>query len=184
MKTPAAIVHPLYEKKTPDIKLLFDDINKEVAKEVCEWIIEANTAEKQPPMLTLIINSQGGSLCDAFAIIDVMEASKVMIKTIGLGQIQSSGLMIFLAGERGLRTITPNTSIMSHQYSWESVGKHHELLAATKEYDLSIKRMMSLYRKNTLLDDSKIKKYLLSSSDVYLSSEDALRYGICDLVAR
>jgi len=183
MKTQDTLAHPLYEKKNPAIKLLFDDIGKEIAKDVSDWIIEANTAEKQPTMLTLIINSQGGNLCDAFAIIDIMNASKIMIKTVGLGQIQSSGLMIFLAGAPGHRTITSNTSIMSHQYSWESVGKHHELMAAAKEYELSIGRMMNLYRKTTLLDDAKIKKYLLSTSDVYLSSEDALKYGICDVVA-
>jgi ATP-dependent Clp protease, protease subunit len=72
------------------------------------------------------------------------------IRTIGLGQIASAGLLIFASGSKGQRILTPNTSILSHQYSWGAFGKEHELFATVKEFDLTTKRMIAHY-KNVLV---------------------------------
>lgn len=172
------------EPTKANIYLLFDDITNESASRVCEWILNCNfSSQDKPDILNLIVNSTGGSLSDAYAIIDVMASSIIPIRTIGLGCVQSAGLMIFLAGTKGQRILTPNTSIMSHQYSWGSTGKHGELIAITKEYELIYNRMMNHYKKHTKLSESAIKKYLLPSEDVYLSAEDALKFKICDKIS-
>ena len=44
------------------------------------------------------------------------------------------GLSIFMSGQKGHRTLTPNTSILSHQWAWGSAGKEHELFATIKEF--------------------------------------------------
>ena len=120
---------------------------------------------------------------DAFALIDVMRSSKVAIKTVGLGSIASAGLMIFLAGSRGRRVLTPNTSILSHQFAWGSQGKAHELFATVKEFQLTEQRMIEHYKVATGLEDEVIRRVLLPPQDVYLSAQEALEYGICDHVA-
>lgn len=127
-----------------------------------------------------MICSEGGDLSVAFALIDVMRSSKIPIKTVGLGQIASCGLLIFLSGTAGRRILTPNTSVMSHQFSWGTEGKAHELFATMKEFDLTQKRMISLYQQTTGLDQDTIKEILLPAQDVYLSAEEALQYHICD----
>lgn len=171
------------ESTTPENrKLLFGDVDSSSAEDVCEWILDHNFSEDAPDILNLIINSPGGSLCDAFAIVDIMRTSRIPIKTIGIGQIASAGLIIFLAGAPGQRILTKNTSIMSHQYSWGSIGKHHELISVQKEYSLTFDRMLSHYKTNTNLSESEIEKYLLPSQDVYLSASEALAYGICDSI--
>ena len=114
--------------------LLMDDISLTTVKPVVEWIFEANFAEERPDLLNLIICSPGGDLNAAFALIDTMRGSAIPIRTIGLGQIASAGLMIFIAGDKGKRILTPNTSILSHQYSWGAFGKEHELFATVKEF--------------------------------------------------
>ena len=130
-----------------------------------------------------MICSEGGDMSAAFALIDVMRSSNIFIKTVGLGQIASAGLLIFLAGSPGRRTLTPNTSIMSHQYAWGSDGKHHELLATMKEFDLTQKRMVRHYVECTQLSEEDIKQYLLPPHDVYLSADEALKFGICDNIS-
>ena len=117
-------------------------------------------------------------------IIDVMRSSNIPIKTVGLGQIASAGLLIFLAGTPGRRTLTPNTSIMSHQYAWGSDGKHHELLATIREFELTQKRMVQHYIDCTGLSEDQIKQHLLPPHDVYLGADDALRLGICDHISQ
>jgi ATP-dependent Clp protease protease subunit len=148
-------------------------------------VIEANFCdpEERPDILNLLINSQGGSLTDAFAIIDVMKSSHLPIRTVGLGQIASAALMIFMAGTKGHRVLTPNTSILSHRWSGGGIGKSHELFAISKEFDLTSDRMFHHYKECTGLTDTVIKKYLLPPEDVYLTSEEALRHKICDKIA-
>lgn len=130
-----------------------------------------------------MICSEGGSVEDAFALIDVMKASSIPIKTVGLGCIASSGLLIFLAGHRGRRILTPNTSILSHQYSNYHEGKHHELFAIAKEHNLIQQRMLEHYREATGLDTDTILEKLLPASDIYLSAAEALDLNICDFIS-
>ena len=162
--------------------LLMGDINMESAKQTVEWIFEANFADTRPDMLNMIITSPGGDLNAAFAVIDTMKGSAIPIRTIGLGQIASAGLMIFLAGQKGERILTPNTSILSHQYTWGAFGKEHELFATVKEYDLTTKKVIEHYKKTTGLPEKKIREVLLPPQDVWLSPQEAKKLKICDVV--
>jgi ATP-dependent Clp protease protease subunit len=158
-------------------------IEHDTVKPVVEWILHENYVRKKKlKELILMICSEGGDLEPAFALIDVMKNSKIPIKTVGLGQIASCGLLIFLAGTPGRRVLTPNTSILSHQFSWGNEGKAHELFATVKEFELTQKRMLELYKDSTQLDEATIKSVLLPPQDVYLSAEEALAYNICDQI--
>lgn len=161
--------------------VLMGEIEADSVKPVIEWILHENYVKKKKlKELLLMICSEGGDLSVAFALIDVMRSSKIPIKTVGLGQIASCGLLIFLAGAAGRRVLTANTSVMSHQFSWGSEGKAHELFATIKEFELVQQRMVNLYKETTGLDEETIKTVLLPAQDVYLSAEEALSYGICD----
>lgn len=160
--------------------LMMEEISLATCKSAVEWILEANFTEERPEMLNLIITSPGGDLNAAFALIDVMRGSAIPVRTIGLGQIASAGLMIFIAGEKGQRILTPNTSILSHQYSWGAIGKEHELFAQIKEFDLTTKKVIDHYKRSTGLADKKIREVLLPPQDVWLSPIEAKKLGLCD----
>jgi len=157
-----------------------EEVSLSTCKNAVEWIFEANFAEERPEMLNLIITSPGGDLNAAFALVDVMRGSSIPIRTVGLGQVASAGLMIFIAGTNGQRILTPNTSILSHQYSWGAFGKEHELFAQIKEFDLTTKRMIAHYKKCTGLKEDQIREYLLPPQDIWLSSVEAKKLGLCD----
>ncbi len=160
------------------------EVNDDTIKPIIEWIlVENHVVKKKKKELLLMVCSEGGSVEDAFALIDVMKASSIPIKTVGLGCIASSGLMIFLAGHRGRRILTPNTSILSHQYSDVSEGKHHELFARAKEQNLVQQRMLEHYKEATGLESRIILEKLLPASDIYLSAEEALELNICDFIS-
>jgi ATP-dependent Clp protease protease subunit len=166
------------------IYVLMDDIDPESIKPVIEWILHENHVKKKKHKeLLLMVCSNGGNISEAFALIDVMRSSKIPVKTVGLGCIASCGLLIFLAGAQGRRVLTPNTSVLSHQFSWDVGGKAHELFATVKEFDLTQKRMIEHYRRSTGLDDDTIRRVLLPPQDVYLDAEEAMKYKICDAIA-
>lgn len=151
--------------------------------EAIRFILERNLMVKNiPTQIKMIINSEGGDLTSAFALIDTMKGSKIPIYTYGLGLIASCGLMTFIAGEKGKRFITKNTSILSHQFTWGSFGKEHELMAQVKEINILSDRIIKHYRKCTGLSEKQIKKYLLPSEDVWLTAKEAVQLGIADSI--
>ena len=168
--------------KDHNIYLFMDDFNSKAVQPVIEFILEKNLlpVSKKPKHLTLMICSPGGDMSTAMALIDIMRGSSIPIHTVGIGQISSCGVLTFMAGKNGHRTITPNTSILSHQWAWGSVGKQHELVAAQKEFSLTEERMIAHYKKCTGLDEKTIKKILLPAHDVWLTADEAVKYGIAD----
>ena len=164
------------------IYLFMDEITDVTCKDVITFIISKNLVKPYPKYLQLVINSGGCDLNSAFAVIDTMKGSAIPIYTVGLGLVASAAFAIFIAGEKGKRVLTPNTSILSHQYSWGIYGKEHELLATTKEYELTTQRMLNHYKKCTGLTEKKIREHLLPPQDVWLSATQAKKLGICDSV--
>ena len=163
--------------------IFMEDVTQESIKPLINWIIAENfNKEKKKKELTLGICSPGGDLNACFALVDVMKGSKIPIRTIGMGMIASCVLVMFISGEIGRRILTPNTSILSHQYSWGAYGKEHELFAQVKEYDLTTQRMISHYKKCTGLSEKDIRKYLLPPHDVWLSAKEAKKLGLCDSI--
>lgn len=165
------------------IYYLADEINMMTARDCVTWIMDSNLQKsKKKEHLTLMITSYGGDLSAAFAIIDVMRGSSIPVHTIGLGCIASAGLLTFISGAKGKRIITPNTSILSHQWSWGQAGKEHELIATMREFELTTLRMINHYKKCTGLTDKLVRERLLPPQDVWLSPDEALKYKLCDKV--
>jgi ATP-dependent Clp protease protease subunit len=108
--------------------------------------------------------------------------SRIPIHTVGLGMIASMGLLLFISGKKGKRVLTPNTLIMSHQWSSFFWGKEHELLAAQKEQKSLSDMIMRHYKKHTGLTEKKIRELLLPAHDVWLTAKEAKALGICDEV--
>jgi ATP-dependent Clp protease protease subunit len=165
-------------------KTFMGDVSQDSMKPIIDWIIAENLNKdvgvKKHKELTLAICSRGGDLSSCFALVDVMKGSKIPIRTIGMGMIASCGLLMFISGEKGKRILTPNTSILSHQYSWGNYGKEHELFAQVKEYDLTTERMINHYKKCTGLTEKEIREHLLPPQDIWLSAKEAKKLGLCD----
>ena len=163
--------------------IFMGEVSMETMSPIINWIVASNfTKEKQHKELTLGICSPGGDLNACFALLDVMMGSKIPIRTIGMGMIASCGLLMFITGTKGKRILTPNTSILSHQYTWGSFGKEHELFATVKEFDLTTNRLLTHYKKCTGLTEKMIREKLLPPHDVWLDSKQAKKLGLCDKV--
>lgn len=169
-----------------NVYLFMDGFTSTSVRPVIDFILRKNFAPAglRPDHLTLVINSPGGDVNAAFALIDIMKGSAIPIHTVGIGLIASCGLLTFMSGEKGHRMLTPNTSILSHQYSWGSRGKEHELIGIVREFELASERMMALYKKCTGLSEYKIKECLLPPTDRWLSAEEAVEYGIADEIRK
>ena len=160
------------------------EVNNENISPIVEWILHENyISKKKRKELLLMICSEGGDMGAAFALIDVMRSSAIPIKTVGLGMIASAGLLVFISGTKDRRVLTPNTSILSHQFSWSNEGKAHELFATMREFELTQQRMLNHYRLCIGLSDDEIRQHLLPPNDVWLSATDAMSLNVCDHIS-
>jgi ATP-dependent Clp protease protease subunit len=161
------------------ILYLSGEFKKENIDTIIESILYLNNDNRVKEII-LIINSVGGYVGDAFALIDVMEMSKKKIITIGSGYICSCGLLTFMAGDE--RKISDKAMILSHQYSAGKEGKYHELVGKRKFEDYLSERLISHYAKHTKKSRTLIKKELLSETDKWLTPAESVKYGLADKI--
>jgi len=161
------------------IFFLTGDIDEESTQEVMEWIHYENLTSKKKK-LTLFINSGGGNLYDAFALIDVMRASCIPIETVGVGSIMSAAFLIFVCGVK--RYIAPNASIMCHEYSETVEGKHHDIMSSMKEAELCNAKMLDILVDQCKMTDEEVAEKLLNPTDVYLTPDELLAIGGADAI--
>lgn len=162
--------------------MLFGGIDQHTAYETCEFIIKANILQAAEHPLTLLINSEGGHVNDGFAIIDVMETSRLPVQTVGTGLIASMALLILTAGHKGTRTLTKNTEIMAHQWMGGMEGKFHELMAVTNEHIRLKGLFVEHFIRHSNMNEKQINDILFAPSDRWLTPQECKKYGLVDRV--
>jgi ATP-dependent Clp protease protease subunit len=155
------------------------DIDESSVGAAIKWILYENL-QGEGRTLTLYINSTGGDLYQAFALIDVMRNSPHVIRTIGVGAVMSAAFLIFACGDKKHRYASSNTSFMCHQFTSGMDAKYHDLKAEMKETELLNEKMINILMETTGLIKSKVKAKLLPASDVYLTAEEVLDFCIAD----
>jgi len=169
---------------------LFSDVDQEKTAELTQLLIylnEINKAEKDEKKkkpIDFYISTYGGSADDMFALYDLMEIVKedTVIKTIGLGKVMSAGVLLLAAGTHGERRIGKNCRVMVHNVI---AGNHGSLPNLTNELE-AIQQLQDDYVEalvqNTKLSKKKLKKLLNEKVNIYLTAEEAVEYGIADII--
>jgi ATP-dependent Clp protease protease subunit len=161
--------------------MITGDINDESVDKAIRWLLYENaTSDTTPKTLTLYINSTGGSLTDSFALIDIMRRSKFVVQTIAIGNVMSSAFLVFSAGDKGHRYVSKNTSGMCHQFTDSMDSKYHDIKSAMKESESLNERMIGVLVETTGLPRAKVRTKLLGPSDIYLSAEEMIEFGVAD----
>jgi ATP-dependent Clp protease protease subunit len=139
--------------------------------------LEAENPEKD---IFLYINSPGGSVTAGMAIYDTMNFIKPNVSTVCIGQAASMGAFLLSAGEKGKRYCLPNSRVMIHQPLGGFQGQASDFEIHAKEI-LSVKEKMNrLMAKHTGQEYEKVAQD--TDRDNFLSSTDAMEYGLIDQV--
>lgn len=130
--------------------------------------------------ISVYINSPGGSVSAGMAIYDTMQFVKPDVSTICVGMAASMAQVLLCAGAKGKRFSLPNSRIMMHQPLGGTQGQASDIEIYTKEM-LRIREMLyGVISKHTGKDAATIKTD--ADRDNYMSSEEALAYGIIDKI--
>tara|TARA_B100000959_G_scaffold283140_1_gene351304 strand:+ start:425 stop:1033 length:609 start_codon:yes stop_codon:yes gene_type:complete len=126
------------------------------------------------------INSPGGSVSAGLSIYDTMQFINCDVSTICVGQAASMGALLLGGGEKGKRFALPHSRIMVHQPSAGFQGQATDIDIHAREV-LELKhRLNKIMSAHTGQKIAKIEKDL--ERDNFMSSDDAVKYGLVDTV--
>ena len=132
--------------------------------------------------ITMHIDSPGGSVKSGLSMVDVMEYISCDIRTVNTGMAASMGSVLLGAGTKGKRSSLRFSKTMLHQTSGGAGGNIQDARINMIEWE----------KVNNILFDllgsycNKPAKQVMedASRDLWLSSEEALEYGIIDEIVK
>ena len=154
----------------------YGDVNLENAMNLVMIINKLNSEKKKYDELFLHIQSDGGTINDAFAIVDTILSSPIEITTIVEGCVASAATLISIVGD--YRIIHQHAIMLIHQPSGGMFGKKSEMDDEIKNLDQIEKKCKRLYKKYTKLTEKQLKK--IFKHDIEWSAKQCLDYGLVD----
>jgi ATP-dependent Clp protease protease subunit len=188
------LVQETPEKEESRIIGLFGDVAEETCAEVITNLLILSNRGEVPknerkdkyshPPIEFYVNTHGGSASDMFAIYDMMRQirKKCEIHTIGMGKIMSAGVLLLAAGTKGKRKIGANARVMIHSVLGGSEGPLFNIENEFEEIKFVQQAYSKALTKETNLTTKSMNELLKRHVNIYLSAEDAVKYGIADEV--
>ena len=159
---------------------LWGPINDDTSLPVISQIMELDKLKTSYP-ITILMNTEGGSQMDAYAIYDAIKSVTTPVTVIATGLCASAGLIVLSAANYKL--CTQSTMFFYHQTVMES-QKGLNSLESSKGIHEAYEMLNERYDK-TIMNSSKINETLWNRSFKdktvkYFNSKEALHYGMVD----
>jgi len=173
-------VYDIYSRLLKDrIIFIRGEFNPDLADAVTAQLLFLESADPDKDIF-MYINSPGGMIDSMYSVYDTMNYIRPDVCTLAYGQACSAGSFILAAGAKGKRFALPNCNIMIHELSGGHQGKFHDMEISFNKSKSLYERMAKHYVDFTGQKLAKIKKDM--KRDHYISSEEAVKYGLIDKV--
>lgn len=137
-------------------------------------------ADEPDKDIQMFINSPGGSTTAGFGIYDTMQVIKPQINTICTVFCSFFASLLLLSGATGKRFALPNSEIMIHQPHGGAQGQASDIAISAKRILQIREKVVRITAERTGQPAEKVEKDM--DRDYFLSSEEALEYGIIDKI--
>lgn len=172
----------MVEKRRDPEEILVNEFTEESARDFREIVLRQSHVNPEKPLI-IHIDSYGGNVDALAKMIETIEEIPNPIITYCSGKAMSAGAILFSCGN--MRYIGRLSRIMIHEISSVSWGNVHDLKVDAEETDRMNTVFMDLLAKNCGLPGyDELRAYLkeLDGSEIYLSAEEAVKFGIADFV--
>lgn len=179
--TPELVVPHIEETNNGVIVFIDEVITDEVLNPVIQCIVSLNINRPELEHITLFIDSPGGDVKSAMKLIDLMELSRIPVRTIGWGSVSSAALLIFMCGKQ--RLLAPNSQVLTHQATLNVGGMSAKIVdfeSQQKEFRNICDRIVKIYNKHTGMSEKEINNKVMRHHDVWLNAEQAIAFGMGD----
>tara|TARA_Y100001001_G_scaffold161116_1_gene184948 strand:+ start:471 stop:1145 length:675 start_codon:yes stop_codon:yes gene_type:complete len=163
------------------IIFLTGPVHDDVASLICAQLLHLES-ENPKKEISFYINSPGGVVTAAFAMLDTMNYIKCPISTVCIGQAASAGSLLLTCGEKGKRFCLNNSRVMVHQPSGGARGMASDIEIQAKEILKLRERLNKIYVEQTGRKLTEIEKVM--DRDTFMSAEEARDFGLIDHVVK
>ena len=154
-------------------------IDDQIANLVVAELLHLESEEPEKD-ISIYINTPGGSVYSGLTIYDAMQFVKPDIQTTVVGVAMSMGALLLAGGTKGKRAALPNAKILIHQLSAGFEGQATDIEIQAREI-IKIKRSLEeILAVHTGQPLERVSKDM--ERDYFMTPEEALEYGIIDLV--
>ncbi len=130
--------------------------------------------------IRLYINSPGGVVYSGLAIYDTMQMIKPDVSTLCMGMGASMAAVLLAGGTKGKRFALPNARVMIHQGSSGFRGAVPDIEVAARETLSLTTKLTEILAFHSGQTFERVKRD--TERDYYMTSKDALDYGLIDEV--
>jgi len=174
--------YDIYSRLLKDrIIFLGDAIDEHVANIVVAQLLFLESQDKSKD-IKLYINSPGGSVTAGLAMLDTMKYIKPDVATICIGMAASMGAVILSAGAKGKRFALPNAEVMIHQVMGGAEGQASDIKIRAERIMKMKDALNRMLAENTGKPLAKVEKD--TDRDYFMTSDEALEYGIIDKIIK
>jgi ATP-dependent Clp protease protease subunit len=138
--------------------------------------------DKTVDTITIFINSNGGDVNALFPLIGIINNTRKTIKTVVLGKAYSCGAFLLLCGHPGHRAALKHSEIRIHEVASYSDSKNSQYQKDAEHLQKTNNVLISILKSRTKMTQKDIDKYMNSNLDEFITSEEALKFGIIDKI--
>lgn len=172
--------YDIYSRLLKDrVVFLGSEVNDPIANSIVAQLLFL-AAEDPDKDISLYINSPGGSTSAGMAILDTMNLIKPKVQTICLGMAASMGAILLTAGAKGKRMALPNSEIMIHQPLGGAQGQAADIEISARRIIKLREQLEEFLASQTGQAKEKVSKDM--DRDYFMTSEEALEYGVIDKI--
>lgn len=143
-------------------------------KDVTEaFTLKDALAQIDTPILTVRINSYGGSVSEGLAIYNLLSDYKGHLRTVVDGFACSAASFIFMAGKE---RIVPESGLLMIHNAWSrAVGDSNAMKKAAEDLEKQTQPSVNIYVSKTGLSEEKIKEMM--DHETWITSKEAFELG-------
>jgi ATP-dependent Clp protease protease subunit len=181
-----------YENLLEERKILLNhDIDNSVIEKIVMQIIafnehdnkaEQHVVDYKRPEINLYLNTFGGSVYNAFSVIDAISASKTSVNTIALSQCMSAGFLILVSGHK--RYCYPHSMLMYHDCSLKLNADYNNFMSTASNLTRVREQYLRLITSKCDISRKMLVSIADKKHDWYVDSREALKYKFVDEVIR
>lgn len=163
-------------------------INTDIDEAVVEWtqqILQWNREDKdiepsERKVIKVFINSNGGCLNSIMHLITILQMSTTPVMTIGLGKCYSSGGLLLMSGNKGMRYIFDTTSVLIHDGGTGSASDTGKFIDYAEYVKMTEQRTKDYILKNTKITEKDYDRNY--RRDWWILGDEAIRLGVADKI--
>jgi ATP-dependent Clp protease protease subunit len=159
------------------IIVLGTEVDDQIANRLCGQLLLLS-AEDPRGVISLYINSPGGSVSAGLAIYDTMRLIPNDVSTLAMGLAGSMGQFLLSAGTPGKRFSLPHAQILMHQGSAGFGGTAADVEIYAEQLDRVGTTLVRLISEHTGQSIETVERD--SRRDRWFTAEEALAYGLID----